>query len=58
MLQLFLLLLLIDGSATILVAMVIATTFALLAPVWLLAMNLVDGTLAGSTSDVFCGHPA
>ena len=58
MLQLLLLLLLIGGSTTILVAMVIVTTFALLALIWLLATNLVDGTLAGSTSDVFCSCPA
>ena len=43
---------------TILVAMVIATIFAFHALVWLLVTNLVDGTLAGSTSDVFCGYPA
>ena len=53
-----LLLLLYGAFATIVVAMVIATILAFLAPVWLLATCLVDSTLAGSTSDVFCSCSA
>ena len=52
------LLLLIGRFATISVTIVIATIFVLLALVQLLATHLVDGTLARSTSDVFCSHPA
>ena len=59
MLQLFLLQ--IGGFVIIAVGMVtivIATIFAFLALAWLSAPHVVDSTLAGSTSDVFCSHSA